>query len=90
MFLHRNLTCSILHNNYTLSGPPQHVLNTLNPHWPAFRVESRLLCGGDPSRSVRVRCYDWDEASSPDLIGEFFTTVAEMGQAAEGKTVRDS
>jgi Ca2+-dependent lipid-binding protein len=64
-----------------------HVLNTLNPHWPAFKVESRLLCGGDPSRSVRVRCYDWDEASSPDLIGEFFTTMAEMGQAAEGKTL---
>ncbi|CAI8052267.1 Copine-1 [Geodia barretti] len=64
-----------------------HVLKTLNPHWPAFKVQSRLLCGGDPSRSVRVRCYDWDEASSPDLIGEFFTTMAEMGQAAEGKTL---
>ena len=66
---------------------PQFIRNTLNPHWPQFTVESRNLCGNDGSRSIKVQCYDWDEASAPDLIGEFHTTLTEMSQAAEGKKV---
>ena len=34
-----------------------------------------------------MQCFDWDEASAPDLIGEFFTSVKEMSEAAEGKKV---
>ena len=45
------------------------------------------MCGGDTSRSIRVQCLDWDKTSAPDLIGEFYTSLAEMSQAAEGKKV---
>lgn len=65
----------------------QHIRNTLNPHWPPFKVESNKLCGGDASRSIRVQCLDWDDALAPDLIGEFYTSLAEMSQAAEEKKV---
>ena len=65
----------------------QYIRNTLNPQWPPFKVESKKLCGGDASRSIRVQCFDWDEASAPDLIGEFYTNLSEMSQVAEGKKV---
>lgn len=37
----------------------------------------------------QVRCYDWDSDSSNDLIGEFYTTLAELTDAASesGKVV---
>ena len=38
----------------------------------------------DFSLSSQVRCYDWDADSSNDLIGEFYTTLAELSDAASG------
>ena len=72
----------------SLSSSLQYIRNTLNPRWPPFKVESSTLCGSDESRSIRVQCFDWDEATDPDLIGEFYTSLAEMRQVGEGKKVR--
>lgn len=32
---------------------------------------------------MQVKCYDWDDDTSHDLIGEFYTTLGELTQAAQ-------
>lgn len=32
---------------------------------------------------MQVKCYDWDADGSHDLIGEFYTSLGELSQAAE-------
>ena len=36
------------------------------------------LCSGDDERSLKVECYDWNEYSAPDLIGECYITLAQL------------
>ena len=38
-----------------------------------------MLGGSDESRRIKVACYDWDADGSHDLIGEFFTSLSELG-----------
>lgn len=43
---------------------------------------------GKSDISLQVKCYDWDADGSHDLIGEFYTTLGELTQAAQdGKKV---
>ena len=34
--------------------------------------------------NFKVECFDWNSNGSHDLIGEFFTTLAELEQANAG------
>jgi len=52
--------------------------NTLNPRWRQFEVSSSQLCGGSDEGQILIKCYDYDEASAPDLIGECTTTLKEL------------
>lgn len=67
----------------------QVIKNTLNPSWPGFEISSQTLCSSDAQRRIKVICYDWDADGSHDLIGEFFTSLAELTDAYQsGKKVR--
>lgn len=56
---------------------------TLNPNWPQLSTDTKKFVNNDPTRKVRVRCFDWDSDGSHDLIGEFYTTLEELTQAAQ-------
>jgi hypothetical protein len=61
----------------------QYIKNTLDPNWPPFVIESRMLCNNDPERIIKVTCYDWDSDGSHDLIGTFTTSLLELQTAAQ-------
>lgn len=58
------------------------VKNTLNPVWKPINVPIHTLCGGDFSKRIKVMCSDWDSNGKHDLIGEFYTTVGRIRDAA--------
>ncbi|CAD7684593.1 unnamed protein product [Nyctereutes procyonoides] len=54
------------------------IKNNLNPTWKHFSVPLQHFCGGDPSTPIQVRCSDYDSDGSHDLIGTFYTSLAQL------------
>ncbi|XP_071958749.1 copine-3-like [Antedon mediterranea] len=54
------------------------VKNTLKPTWKPFSIPVMDLCSGNLDKRIKVLCFDHDEASAPDLIGEFYSTARQM------------
>uniref|UniRef100_A0A452R3F2 Copine 1 n=1 Tax=Ursus americanus TaxID=9643 RepID=A0A452R3F2_URSAM len=57
---------------------PGVIKNNLNPTWKRFSVPLQHFCGGDPSTPIQVRCSDYDSDGSHDLIGTFYTSLAQL------------
>jgi len=64
-----------------------HLMNTLNPVWPAFTISLTELCNGDTTRPIKLFCWDWDSDGSNDMIGytEDLTVDALVAGYAAGK-----
>ncbi|KAM9249631.1 copine-1 isoform 2-T5 [Dugong dugon] len=54
------------------------IKNNLNPTWKRFSVPLQHFCGGEPSAPIQVRCSDYDSDGSHDLIGTFYTSLAQL------------
>ncbi|XP_062401983.1 copine-1 isoform X3 [Sardina pilchardus] len=54
------------------------VKNNLNPSWRKFNVSLHTFCNGDLNKPIKVTCYDKDEDTSSDMIGEFTCTTAQL------------
>uniref|UniRef100_A0A7S4DNV9 C2 domain-containing protein n=1 Tax=Lotharella globosa TaxID=91324 RepID=A0A7S4DNV9_9EUKA len=51
---------------------------TYNPRWKQFTITLADLCNNDKKTPLLVKCWDWDKGSSPDYVGHFETTVADL------------
>uniref|UniRef100_A0A6Q2X1Q3 Copine-3 n=1 Tax=Esox lucius TaxID=8010 RepID=A0A6Q2X1Q3_ESOLU len=56
------------------------VKNNLNPTWKPFRIPLQSLCGGEMDKPIK--CYDYDDDGSHDLIGVFETTMTRLQEAS--------
>uniref|UniRef100_A0A8C1RKB6 Copine-3 n=2 Tax=Cyprinus carpio TaxID=7962 RepID=A0A8C1RKB6_CYPCA len=54
------------------------IKNNLNPSWKKFMVSLHTFCSGDLNKPIKVTCYDKDEDTSSDMIGEFTCTAVEF------------
>lgn len=54
------------------------IKNTLNPVWKPAEVSVRNLCNGDYDKKLKIMCFDHDEGSANDLIGEFYTSARQL------------
>ncbi|MCI4390171.1 hypothetical protein PGIGA_G00119590 [Pangasianodon gigas] len=59
------------------------IKNNLNPSWKKFAVSLHTFCNGDLNKPIKVACYDKDEDTSSDLIGEFTCTAARLLEAKD-------
>ncbi|KAK3577893.1 hypothetical protein CHS0354_008288 [Potamilus streckersoni] len=71
--------------SFTLTHRTEVIKNTLNPTWAPFQVMARTLCNGDPDRTIRVQCLDWNRSGRPDFIGEFNTNFRELTKGDSSK-----
>ncbi|KAL5260858.1 hypothetical protein ACHWQZ_G006780 [Mnemiopsis leidyi] len=76
----------LLDGSYTLAHRTEYIKNTLNPRWKPMKINTRRLCDNNPDTVIKVQCHDWDSDGTHDLIGEFYTTLAELEQIRPGKT----
>lgn len=58
-----------------------HIDNTLDPTWKPFNISLQKLCANNYDLRLKIACYDYDDDGGHDLIGEFYTTMAEMATA---------
>ncbi|MBN3325149.1 FR1L4 protein, partial [Atractosteus spatula] len=54
------------------------IKNNLNPSWKKFSVSLQTFCNSDMNKPIKVTCYDKDEDTSSDMIGEFTCTPAQL------------
>lgn len=54
------------------------IKNTLNPTFKPLALSVGLLCNGDYTRPILVKCFDWNANSAPDLIGEAQFTLQQL------------
>ncbi|XP_016393302.1 copine-3-like isoform X2 [Sinocyclocheilus rhinocerous] len=59
------------------------IKNNLNPSWKKFTVSLHTFCSGDLNKPIKVTCYDKDEDTSSDMIGEFTCTAAKLMEAKD-------
>ncbi|KAI4875075.1 hypothetical protein NFI96_033371 [Prochilodus magdalenae] len=59
------------------------IKNNLSPSWKKFTVSLHTFCSGDLNKPLKVACYDKDEDTSSDLIGEFTCTAANLLEAKD-------
>ncbi|XP_065097289.1 copine-1 isoform X2 [Paramisgurnus dabryanus] len=59
------------------------IKNNLNPSWKKFTVSLHTFCNGDINKPIKVTCYDKDEDTSSDMIGEFTCTTAKLLEAKD-------
>ena len=52
----------------------------LNPNWKPFCLSITSLCNADHHRAIKFRVDDWNMNGSHSHIGEFTTSVAELGE----------
>ncbi|XP_048877684.1 copine-3-like isoform X3 [Brienomyrus brachyistius] len=57
------------------------IKNNLNPSWKKFTVSLQTFCSSDMNKPIKVACYDKDEDTSSDMIGEFTCTAAQLLEA---------
>ncbi|XP_041096078.1 copine-3-like, partial [Polyodon spathula] len=56
--------------NWQLVHRTEVIKNNLNPSWKKFSVSLQTFCNSDFNKPIKVACYDKDEDTSSDLIGE--------------------
>lgn len=76
----------LIDGSYTLAHRTEYIANTLNPNWKPMKINTRRLCDNNPDTVIKVDCYDWNKNGSHEIIGEFYTTLAELEQCSAGKT----
>ncbi|XP_072169209.1 copine-3-like [Diadema setosum] len=54
------------------------IKNTLKPTWKPFKIDLKTLCNADYDKRIKVMCFDHDEGSANDLIGEFYTSARQF------------
>nr|XP_054749646.1 copine-3-like [Lytechinus pictus] len=54
------------------------IKNTLKPTWKPFKIDLKKICNGDYDKRIKVMCFDHDEGSANDLIGEFYTSARQF------------
>ncbi|XP_014342529.1 copine-1 isoform X2 [Latimeria chalumnae] len=59
------------------------IKNNLNPCWKTFSVSLQTFCNSDLNKTIKVACFDKDEDTSSDLIGEFTGTVTQLLEAKD-------
>ncbi|XP_029538556.1 copine-3-like isoform X2 [Oncorhynchus nerka] len=59
------------------------VKNNLSPSWKKFTVALQTFCNCDMSKPIKVTCYDKDEDTSSDMIGEFTCTTRQLLDAKD-------
>ncbi|XP_062842279.1 copine-1 isoform X2 [Trichomycterus rosablanca] len=59
------------------------IKNNLNPSWKKFYVSLHTFCNGDLNKPIKVACYDKDDDSSSDLIGEFTCPSTKLLEAKD-------
>ncbi|XP_030632091.1 copine-1 isoform X2 [Chanos chanos] len=59
------------------------IKNNLNPSWKKFAVSLHTFCTGDLNKPIKVTCYDKDEDTSSDMIGELTCTTAKLLEAKD-------
>lgn len=64
------------------------IKNNLNPSWKKFTVSLHTFCSGDLNKPIKVTCYDKDEDTSSDMIGEFTCTAAKLMEAKDNAVSR--
>lgn len=67
-----------IHNNQDLIQvyKTETKMKTLNPKFKKMEIPLRDLCNGDHQTTFVVKCFDWNKSGSPDLIGQFSTSIA--------------
>uniref|UniRef100_A0A3B1KK76 Copine-3 n=1 Tax=Astyanax mexicanus TaxID=7994 RepID=A0A3B1KK76_ASTMX len=69
--------------SWTLVHRTEVIKNNLNPSWKKFTVSVGTFCNADFNKPLKVACYDKDEDTSSDLIGEFSCTTANLLEARD-------
>eukprot|EP00002_Diphylleia_rotans_P021696 TRINITY_DN422_c0_g1_i5.p1 TRINITY_DN422_c0_g1~~TRINITY_DN422_c0_g1_i5.p1 ORF type:complete len:530 (-),score=103.06 TRINITY_DN422_c0_g1_i5:324-1913(-) len=64
--------------NYATVFTSEVVKNNLNPKWNKFSITVQALCNADFHQTIRIQCYDHDEHSAHDLIGECEVPAGEL------------
>uniref|UniRef100_A0A4W5ME45 Copine I n=1 Tax=Hucho hucho TaxID=62062 RepID=A0A4W5ME45_9TELE len=59
------------------------VKNNLSPSWKKFTVALQTFCNCDMTKPIKVTCYDKDEDTSSDMIGEFTCTTSQLLDAKD-------
>uniref|UniRef100_A0A8C9TZG2 Copine-3 n=2 Tax=Scleropages formosus TaxID=113540 RepID=A0A8C9TZG2_SCLFO len=59
------------------------IKNNLNPSWKKFSVSLQTFCNSDMNKPIKVTCYDKDEDTSSDMIGEFTCTAVQLLEARD-------
>ena len=59
------------------------IKNTLNPTFKPFEVGMWLLCSGDIHTPLKFDVFDWNMNGTPDPIGTFSTSLAEINSGTE-------
>lgn len=67
-----------------------HMMNNLNPEWGEFSLDVSRLCGGDVSRPIQFKLYNWQKNGKHTAIGSFETTVNGLLQAQVGSATDTS
>jgi hypothetical protein len=58
---------------------------TLNPEWPAARIDLTTLCGGRLAEPLVLEVWDADAASADDIIGAVTASVRDLLSAGQSK-----
>jgi len=67
------------------------IKGTLTPKWKQMNLKTYKLCGGDYSRNIVVKAYDWNKSGEAEYIGEFSTSVQELlGKTKDGKDFKEN
>ncbi|ORX59370.1 copine-9 [Anaeromyces robustus] len=56
------------------------IKNTLNPVWSDVCIKESILNNGDDERMLLWEVFDWDRASTPDIIGSFEASTSMIKQ----------
>ena len=65
-------------NHWSLVYRSEFVMDHINPMWDPCRIDMMILCGGDLTRRLEIRVYDWEKYGDHRLIGVVKTNAKEM------------
>lgn len=54
------------------------IKSTLDPVWTPFEISEQQICNSDPTRPIKIECYDWDKVGTHDLIGICEITIQDL------------
>ena len=75
-----------VHGPMAMNIPPIHrsevIYDNLDPLWQPFTTSVQHFCNGDYHQRIKITIYDMDNVGSDQLLGECFTTLRELMDAA--------